>query len=681
MRKKYKVIASLIILLGMLTYVSQITLAADTLYFEDFCTDVFESGDWERSHASVSVDTVNCLLHIGQGHGSGDYAERTDSFPLPIRVEARMRLVSGGLNYRLPILSIHYGTETGEQIDITYLCCSQIHGWKFKEWTQIHTVAPGSENVWWTVSAIIRSDGGELLAKSDSDTTFTSVVVKNWSITDHVVKLEFRQPWDAVCDIDYILVESWEPRSCSLFVGSSSTCLDPKSMMIPLLVANDDTISAMTIPLHWETDCPGFTVDSVSFWGTRIENWEGKNVSINGDTVVLGLIADMGGGTPPLPPGEGPIAYVYFSIECDPENVYDSCFIAWDTTTVQPESQHLLFVDNHGNEFIPSFAPGITFVALYRPGDVNCNCEINIGDVVYLINYLFKGGPEPRPLDAGDVNGDCIVDIGDVVCMINYLFKWGPPPVCGCASHPELAGSCGGCSDFNLKKTAGTAEVGLITSRISKQGKNVIEVNGYFGVDAAGVQLEFSYNPDEIQSIIPELTNRTKDLSLFFSAEDGILKIGIVDLNGEHLIPAGEGALVTLNITGSDLSSLELQRAILVNRNATPFGVTILPKEDSPATKPRDFALLQNHPNPFNPATSIQFAVVSDQLSVPTTLRIYNIRGQLVRTLVDEPKMTGTYEVVWDGKDDRGNETASGVYFYKLKAGEQTETKKMILMK
>jgi flagellar hook assembly protein FlgD len=48
---------------------------------------------------------------------------------------------------------------------------------------------------------------------------------------------------------------------------------------------------------------------------------------------------------------------------------------------------------------------------------------------------------------------------------------------------------------------------------------------------------------------------------------------------------------------------------------------------------------------------------------------------------VDEPKMSGTYEVIWDGKDNQGQEVASGVYFYKIKAGDYSETKKMILMK
>jgi hypothetical protein len=63
-------------------------------------------------------------------------------------------------------------------------------------------------------------------------------------------------------------------------------------------------------------------------------------------------------------------------------------------------------------------------------GDLNGDTVINSADVVYLINYLFKGGPAPDPLWVGDVNCDGIINSADVVYLINYLFKGGPPPIC-----------------------------------------------------------------------------------------------------------------------------------------------------------------------------------------------------------------------------------------------------------
>jgi flagellar hook assembly protein FlgD len=103
--------------------------------------------------------------------------------------------------------------------------------------------------------------------------------------------------------------------------------------------------------------------------------------------------------------------------------------------------------------------------------------------------------------------------------------------------------------------------------------------------------------------------------------------------------------------------------------------------EEESVNRPREIHLAQNHPNPFNPATSIQYSIGGRQRPVHTTLKIFNVIGQLVRTVVYEEKLPGVHSVTWDGKDERGNEVSSGVYFYQLRARDQTETKKMILLK
>ena len=457
----------------------------------------------------------------------------------------------------------------------------------------------------------------------------------------------------------------------SLLVSSDTVCLDARLHKVPLVVKNLDTLKAMTIPLHPEITCPGFVIDSVSFVGTRIENWEEKTVVIGSDSIVLGLVANLGGGTPPLLPGEGTIVYIYYTIDCDTAHTGETCYFSLDTTIIQPENQHLLFVDNHNHEFIPYFERGTTTVNLYRPGDVNCNCEINIGDVVGIINYLFKNGAEPCPMDAGDVNGDCNVDVGDAVYMINYLFKGGPAPVCGCASNPLLTSCCGGGAP-SFPKIAGIAQVGLVTSEKS------MDIIASLAAEVAGVQLEFNYNPEQIQSIVPELTDRTQGMTLFFSTKDGILKVGILDLTGENLISAGEGALARLNITGSDLSSLEIKKAIMVNENATPFEVNILPKEEKQTYAPKEFELSQNIPNPFNPETQISYSLPE---AAKVRLTVYNVLGRKVKKIVDEYQTAGSKTVHWDGKDESGSEVASGIYFYRLDAGRYIETKKMVLMK
>ena len=99
------------------------------------------------------------------------------------------------------------------------------------------------------------------------------------------------------------------------------------------------------------------------------------------------------------------------------------------------------------------------------------------------------------------------------------------------------------------------------------------------------------------------------------------------------------------------------------------------------AKVPFEYSLTQNYPNPFNPATSIQYSVASDQSPNHTILKIYNILGQEVRTLVDGGKEPGYYTVTWDGRDERGDDVSSGIYFYRLKAGEFVATKKMMMLK
>jgi predicted acyltransferase (DUF342 family) len=93
---------------------------------------------------------------------------------------------------------------------------------------------------------------------------------------------------------------------------------------------------------------------------------------------------------------------------------------------------------------------------------------------------------------------------------------------------------------------------------------------------------------------------------------------------------------------------------------------------------PTEFALSQNHPNPFNPSTSISFALPK---AGEVTLAIYNLRGQLVATLHQGAMAAGRQQMVWDGKDASGRQVASGVYVYRLEAGGFVATKKLMLMK
>lgn len=92
------------------------------------------------------------------------------------------------------------------------------------------------------------------------------------------------------------------------------------------------------------------------------------------------------------------------------------------------------------------------------------------------------------------------------------------------------------------------------------------------------------------------------------------------------------------------------------------------------------FDLLQNVPNPFNPATTISFTVGQGP-PVHVTLSVYDVRGALVTTLVDRVHSPARYRTEWAGLDARGGRVASGVYFYQLRAGAFVQTKKLVLLK
>ena len=94
---------------------------------------------------------------------------------------------------------------------------------------------------------------------------------------------------------------------------------------------------------------------------------------------------------------------------------------------------------------------------------------------------------------------------------------------------------------------------------------------------------------------------------------------------------------------------------------------------------PSEFALHQNYPNPFNPATIIRYSLPVGQdgiLSCHVSLKVYNLLGQEVATLVNESKQPGRYQVQWNAQ-----RLSSGVYFYRLQAGEYLETRKLMLLK
>jgi hypothetical protein len=100
-------------------------------------------------------------------------------------------------------------------------------------------------------------------------------------------------------------------------------------------------------------------------------------------------------------------------------------------------------------------------------------------------------------------------------------------------------------------------------------------------------------------------------------------------------------------------------------------------EDEGPLQPPRVFSLGQNYPNPFNPSTTIAFTLPDKRRA---ELSIYSLRGARMRLLLDTELEAGRHSTVWDGRDERGVRVASGIYFYVLKAGDLSITRKMLVL-
>jgi len=128
---------------------------------------------------------------------------------------------------------------------------------------------------------------------------------------------------------------------------------------------------------------------------------------------------------------------------------------------------------------------------------------------------------------------------------------------------------------------------------------------------------------------------------------------------------------------GGELNGGKLRYAMLDLEFQEPWVPEGTDADDSTVI-PNVASLSQNYPNPFNPVTNISYEVKAD---ADVTLEVYNIKGQKVRTLVDDFVVEGVYNTEWNGTDDNGSAVSSGIYFYKMKSGKFSAARKMILLK
>jgi hypothetical protein len=181
----------------------------------------------------------------------------------------------------------------------------------------------------------------------------------------------------------------------------------------------DTDISFFAVPLCWAG--PLF-LDSVVFSPFMKDYLDNEAIQIDNENnnVLLGGIGEE----PDIPPGTHLMGHLYFTAEDTGETLIDSCFLNFNS----------LIFGNAAWQWAPVFieAEFTISAATHISGDANRDGVVEIADVVFLINYLFRGGEPPDPVCSCDVNTDCSVSLADVVYLINYVLKSGPAPLGNC---------------------------------------------------------------------------------------------------------------------------------------------------------------------------------------------------------------------------------------------------------
>ena len=210
--------------------------------------------------------------------------------------------------------------------------------------------------------------------------------------------------------------------------------------------------------------------------------------------------------------------------------------------------------------------------------------------------------------------------------------------------------------------------VGQVASRSAGRSSVPILIDEMDGVIAGEMTLSLDGHIGDATVTTAHLTD---GYLLAHNVEDGRILVSFAGAESRH----GAGPVLELVFDESDgeiLGSLRLERVSL-NEGMIPVEI-----KGAQVEIPTAYRLNPNYPNPFNPATTLRYALPAD---AQVTVAIYNAMGQRIRTLVEGEQAAGHHRVVWDGRDDAGQAVASGLYLCRLVSGEFSAVRKLMLVR
>lgn len=391
-----------------------------------------------------------------------------------------------------------------------------------------------------------------------------------------------------------------------------------------------------------------------------------------------------------------PNTIVNFSIidHTDSLAKYDSLSAYCDTTDVNGRATTMLTLgDRQGRYVVKASVAGAkdtSFIAyaVMLLADVNHDNYRNIGDLTSIVDHVIGrkqlagfdfNKADMYPKRSNGLAGDGFVDIRDIQVCLDSLLNAGWDPTRDWLSVPMIplfkVGNSGSALDVNAPIPISSTDSCYIQA--THIGTRFLLKNS---VPVKGMQVMlYLKNPmtlDTTDFIFP----RAK--MMITNVKSVGKEVSIVLWNNANTpIEPGDSTIFRLpvRLTDNDIDSLK----VLISTGTNNSVSLVASKQvDMSNMLPSNWVLYQNYPNPFNPSTTIQFDVPEVTGKIPrVAIQIFNVLGQKVRTIERGVHDVGRYSVKWDGTTDDGVRVATGVYFYRLLAGEYTTTKKMIMMK
>ena len=314
------------------------------------------------------------------------------------------------------------------------------------------------------------------------------------------------------------------------------------------------------------------------------------------------------------------------------------------------------------------------------PGDLNGDKAVSFPDFLSFIGTFNKSTGQDGFLTDADLNGDGSVSFPDFLTFIGVFNK---KYISGASSgKPIVEMAYGENTEAQFQLIGHPLSIGETGQEIA------VDVKLSNATDLMGYGVRISYDPSTLQFVnatdkgetLLKTGDRQTDLfgTLEHDAEKGEVFIAGAITNGNPV--EGQGVLATLQfrLLGDDPQKalIEIAQGLLIDGGLNPSIARNLGGRF--ALVPTEYALEHNFPNPFNPETTLKYAIPT---AGDVTLIVYNVLGQEIVRLIDAKQTPGFYTVRWNGQDALGHSVASGVYLYRIQAGDFNQTHKMLLLK